>query len=204
SASRTRDSVTSPSSRSATETIPVPIGTAPVSGPGFSTTQSLRTSPRRCRAVLTPIRFLHETQESDGARTYSGRGEGFGALGPAPRASRTCADRRRDRLGARTRPALLRHGPDGGRVRPRPAAAAAPARRCLADVSEPFAVILPQITIARAHWILGALFLAIIVEEYVPLVGRDGGRVRSRSLLVPWALILGAVGVWATTVFADI
>ena len=65
-------------------------------------------------------------------------------------------------------------------------------------------MILPQITIARAHWILGALFLAIIVEEYVPLVGRDGGRVRSRSLLVPWALILGAVGVWATTVFADI
>ena len=35
-------------------------------------------------------------------------------------------------------------------------------------------MILPQITIARAHWILGALFLAIIVEEYVPFVGRDG------------------------------
>jgi hypothetical protein len=65
-------------------------------------------------------------------------------------------------------------------------------------------VILPQITIARAHWVLGALFLAIIVEEYVPLVGRDGRRLRSRSMLVPWALILGAVGVWATTVFADI
>ena len=65
-------------------------------------------------------------------------------------------------------------------------------------------MILPQITIARAHWILGALFLAIIVEEYVPFVGRDGRRVRSRSLLVPWALILGAGGVWATAVFADI
>jgi hypothetical protein len=65
-------------------------------------------------------------------------------------------------------------------------------------------VILPQITIARAHWILGALFLAIIVEEYVPLLGRDGRRLRSRSMLVPWALMLGAVGVWATTVFADI
>jgi hypothetical protein len=65
-------------------------------------------------------------------------------------------------------------------------------------------VILPQITIARAHWILGALFLAIIVEEYVPLVGRDGRRLRSRSMLVPWALMVGGVGVWATTVFADI
>lgn len=65
-------------------------------------------------------------------------------------------------------------------------------------------MILPQIQIARAHWALGALFLAVILEEYVPLVGRDGRRLRSRSLLVPWALILGAIGVWATTVFADI
>lgn len=65
-------------------------------------------------------------------------------------------------------------------------------------------MILPQIQIARAHWLLGALFLAIILEEYVPLVGRDGRRLRSRSLLVPWALMFGAVGVWATTVFADI
>jgi hypothetical protein len=65
-------------------------------------------------------------------------------------------------------------------------------------------VILPQIQIARAHWLLGALFLAIILEEYVPRVGRDGRRVRSRSLLVPWALMVGAVGVWATTVFADV
>ena len=38
----------------------------------------------------------------------------------------------------------------------------------------------------------------------MPFVGRDGRRVRSRSLLVPWALILGAGGVWATAVFADI
>jgi hypothetical protein len=65
-------------------------------------------------------------------------------------------------------------------------------------------VILPQIQIARAHWVLGALFLAIILEEYVPLVGRDGRPLRSRSLLVPWALMLGGVGVWATTVFADV
>lgn len=65
-------------------------------------------------------------------------------------------------------------------------------------------MVLPQIQIARAHWVLGALFLAIILEEYVPLVGLGGRRVRSRSLLVPWALMLGAVGVWATTVFADI
>jgi hypothetical protein len=65
-------------------------------------------------------------------------------------------------------------------------------------------VILPQIQIARAHWVLGALFLVIILEEYVPLVGRDGRRLRSRSSLVPWALMLGGVGVWATTVFADI
>jgi hypothetical protein len=65
-------------------------------------------------------------------------------------------------------------------------------------------VILPQIQIARAHWALGALFLAIILEEYVPLVGRDRRPLRSRSTLVPWALMLGGVGVWATTVFADI
>jgi hypothetical protein len=65
-------------------------------------------------------------------------------------------------------------------------------------------VILPQIQIARAHWLLGALFLAIILEEYVPLIGREGRPVRSRSLLVPWALMLGGVGVWATTVFADV
>jgi hypothetical protein len=65
-------------------------------------------------------------------------------------------------------------------------------------------VILPQIQIARAHWLLGTLFLVIIVEEYVPRRGPDGSLVRSRSLLVPWALLLGAAGVWATTVFADV
>jgi hypothetical protein len=65
-------------------------------------------------------------------------------------------------------------------------------------------VILPQIQIARAHWVLGALFLAIILEEYVPRVDDDGQPVRSRSLLVPWALMLGGVGAWATTVFADV
>jgi hypothetical protein len=65
-------------------------------------------------------------------------------------------------------------------------------------------VILPQITIARGHWILGALFLAVILEEYVPLVARNGRPVRSRSLFVPWALMLGAVGVWVTVVVADV
>jgi hypothetical protein len=65
-------------------------------------------------------------------------------------------------------------------------------------------VILPQIQIARAHWILGALFLAIILDEYLPLVRGDGVPVRSRSLVVPWALIIGAFGVWATVVFADV
>jgi len=65
-------------------------------------------------------------------------------------------------------------------------------------------MILPQIQIARAHWVLGALFLAIVLEEYLPLIGRDGRPARSRSLLVPWALILGGVGIWATVVFADV
>jgi hypothetical protein len=65
-------------------------------------------------------------------------------------------------------------------------------------------VILPQIQIARAHWLLGTLFLVIILEEYVPRRGADGRLVRSGSLLVPWALLLGAAGVWATTVFADV
>jgi hypothetical protein len=65
-------------------------------------------------------------------------------------------------------------------------------------------VILPQITIARGHWALGALFLAVILEEYVPRVDADGRRVRSRSLVVPWALMIGGVGVWVTVVVADI
>jgi hypothetical protein len=65
-------------------------------------------------------------------------------------------------------------------------------------------MILPQIEIARAHWVLGALFLAIILDEYLPQVGRDGRPKRPRSQLVPWALILGAAGVWATVVFADV
>jgi hypothetical protein len=65
-------------------------------------------------------------------------------------------------------------------------------------------VILPQIQIARAHWLLGTLFLAIILEEYLPLVGRDGRPARSRSIVVPWALMLGGAGAWATVVFADI
>ena len=65
-------------------------------------------------------------------------------------------------------------------------------------------MILPQIQIARAHWVLGALFLAIVLEEYLPLIGRDGRPARSRSLVVPWALILGGVGAWATVVFADV
>lgn len=65
-------------------------------------------------------------------------------------------------------------------------------------------MILPQIQIARAHWLLGALFLAIILEEYVPLLRGDGRPAQSRSVVVPWALILGGAGVWATCVFADV
>jgi hypothetical protein len=65
-------------------------------------------------------------------------------------------------------------------------------------------VTLPQIQIARAHWVLGALFLVIVLEEYLPLVGRDGRPAGPRSLVVPWALMLGGAGAWATTVFADV
>jgi hypothetical protein len=63
---------------------------------------------------------------------------------------------------------------------------------------------LTQLQVARAHWLLGALFLGLILEEYLPRVGRDGHAARSRSSLVPWALMLGGVGAWATTVYADI
>jgi hypothetical protein len=63
---------------------------------------------------------------------------------------------------------------------------------------------LPHIQIARAHWILGALFLAIVLEEYLPLAGRHGSPAQSRSQVVPWALMVGGVGAWATTVFADV
>ena len=65
-------------------------------------------------------------------------------------------------------------------------------------------MILPQIQIARAHWVLGALFLAIVLDEYLPLAGRDGRVVRSRSRVVPCALIIGCAGEWATVVFADV
>jgi len=63
---------------------------------------------------------------------------------------------------------------------------------------------LSQIEIARAHWGLGALFLVIILEEYMPRKGADGRLARSRSMVVPWALMIGGVGAWATTVFADV
>ena len=65
-------------------------------------------------------------------------------------------------------------------------------------------MILPQIQIARAHWVLGALFLAIILDEYLPIRRRDGVRARQRSTVVGWALMIGAAGVWATVVFADV
>lgn len=65
-------------------------------------------------------------------------------------------------------------------------------------------MILPQIQIARAHWVLGALFLAIILDEYLPIRGRDGRPARQRSTVIGWALMIGAGGVWATVVFADV
>jgi hypothetical protein len=65
-------------------------------------------------------------------------------------------------------------------------------------------MILPHIQIARAHWLLGALFLAAVIELYIPRLARDGRPTGSRSVVVPWMLMIGAVGVWATTVFADV
>ena len=65
-------------------------------------------------------------------------------------------------------------------------------------------MILPQIQIARAHWALGALFLAIILDEYLPIRGRDGRLGHQRSTLIGWALLVGGAGVWATVVFADV
>jgi hypothetical protein len=63
---------------------------------------------------------------------------------------------------------------------------------------------LPHIQIARGHWALGALFLIVVLEEYLPRVDRGGRPMRSRSLVVPWGLMLGGAGAWATTVFADV
>jgi hypothetical protein len=65
-------------------------------------------------------------------------------------------------------------------------------------------VILPHIQIARAHWLLGALFLAIVLEAYLPILRPDGRPEQSRSVAIPWMLMIGGVGVWATTVFADV
>ena len=44
----------------------------------------------------------------------------------------------------------------------------------------------------------------IVLEEYLPVPGRDGRPRRARSLVVPWGLMLGGAGAWATTVFADV
>ncbi len=63
---------------------------------------------------------------------------------------------------------------------------------------------LPHVQIARVHWLLGALFLVIILEEYVPVLNRDGRPERSRSLIVPSGLLIASVGVWCTTVFTDV
>lgn len=65
-------------------------------------------------------------------------------------------------------------------------------------------MILPQIQIARAHWVLGALFLAILLDEYLPIRGRDGRPAQQRSTIIGWALMLGGAGAWATVVFADV
>jgi membrane protein CcdC involved in cytochrome C biogenesis len=65
-------------------------------------------------------------------------------------------------------------------------------------------MILPHIQIARAHWLLGALFLAIVLEQYLPRLRTDGRPVESRTVVIPWMLMIGGVGVWATTVFADV
>ncbi len=65
-------------------------------------------------------------------------------------------------------------------------------------------MILPHIQIARAHWALGALFLAIVLEQYLPRLRPDGRPVPSRAVVIPWLLMIGGVGVWATTVFADV
>src|SRR5262249_32083384 len=127
-----------------------------------------------------------------------------GRVAPAPPRGRARADHLWSGVGDRARSSVLRPGPGEHRLRRRPAAAAARAGWHLGGVSEPPPMILPQIRIARAHWVLGALFLTIILEEYLPVAGRDGRVARSRSLVVPWALMLGGVGVWATTVFADI
>lgn len=65
-------------------------------------------------------------------------------------------------------------------------------------------MIIPHIYIARAHWALGVLFLVILLEEYVPRPAHRGEPVAGRSMIVPWGLMLGGVGVWATTVFTDV
>jgi hypothetical protein len=65
-------------------------------------------------------------------------------------------------------------------------------------------MIIPHLYIARAHWALGALFLVVILEEYLPRPAARGGAMPARSLIVPWGLMAGGVGVWATTVFTDV
>jgi hypothetical protein len=74
----------------------------------------------------------------------------------------------------------------------------------VAGPTKPPAMILPQIEIARAHWLLGARFLAIVLEEYLPRRRREGHGAQSQSIVIPWALMLGGAGVWATCVFADV
>ena len=46
--------------------------------------------------------------------------------------------------------------------------------------------------------------MAIVLEEYLPLRPGRGSDGRARSVVIPWALMLGGAGVWATCVFADV
>src|SRR5205807_10382887 len=133
------------------------------------------------RAAHDSARAARESARGGGRAATGGRPWPAWKRYPTPPGRRARADRCGPVVGNSSRPRVLRLDSHPSGLRPRPAATATCAGGYLALVSEPSSVILPQIQIARAHWVLGALFLAIILEEYVPLVGRDGRPLRSRS-----------------------
>ena len=55
--------------------------------------------------------------------------------------------------------------------------------------------------VARAHWLFGALFLAIVLEEFAPLVAARSPAEPRRSLAIPAVLVLAGVSMWGAAVF---
>ena len=55
--------------------------------------------------------------------------------------------------------------------------------------------------VARAHWLFGALFLAMVLDEVGSSL--EVGTTRRPSYYLPLVLLLAGVGMWGASVFAN-